>query len=133
MQSTGSLQHLLKWPYFMGLYNNIWIKLFFTLTLYYYEFRLWTWLVHSLFRINIVFVPSLLASLFAAVPIVMPYWAAIPAVLELIIIQGEYTWGAVMMGAQMAPMSIVDTQIYSGKLNHRTLIPFSKSNKLLSI
>jgi predicted PurR-regulated permease PerM len=76
-------------------------------------YGMWTWLIHTLFQINIVFVPSFLAALFGAVPLLMPYWAAIPAVLELFLIQGEWTLAILMMLAQMAPMSMVDTQIYS--------------------
>lgn len=67
-------------------------------------YGIWTWLVHSLFQINIVFVPSLLAALLGAVPLVAPYFAALPAVLELFLIQGEWTLAILMMLAQMAPM-----------------------------
>jgi len=51
--------------------------------------------------------------MFGAVPILMPYWAAFPAVLELWLIQGQWTKALIMLLAQMAPMSAVDTQIYS--------------------
>ena len=65
------------------------------------------------YQVNIVFIPSIFASLFGAVPFLAPYWAALPAVLELWLIQGHWTKAILMITAQMAPMSMVDTQIYS--------------------
>jgi len=76
-------------------------------------YGMWTWLVHSLFQINIVFVPSILAALFAAVPILTPYWAGLPAVLEIMLIQREWIKGGVMMLMLITPMMAVDAQIYS--------------------
>ncbi|ODM93815.1 Transmembrane protein [Orchesella cincta] len=76
-------------------------------------YGMWTWLVHTLFQVNIVFVPSFFAAIFAAVPLLMPYWAAFPAVLELWLIQGQWTKALFMLLAQMLPMSCVDAQIYS--------------------
>ncbi|CAL8141171.1 unnamed protein product [Orchesella dallaii] len=76
-------------------------------------YGMWTWLVHTLFQVNIVFVPSFFAAVFAAVPLLMPYWAAFPAVLELWLIQGQWTKALFMLVAQMLPMSCVDAQIYS--------------------
>lgn len=76
-------------------------------------YGMWTWLIHTLFQVNIVFVPSFFAAIFAAVPLLMPYWAAFPAVLELWLIQGQWTRALALLGAQMAPMSVVDAQIYS--------------------
>ncbi|CAG7832253.1 unnamed protein product [Allacma fusca] len=76
-------------------------------------YGMWTWLIHTLFQVNIVFVPAIFAGLFAAVPLLMPYWAAFPAVLELWLIQDHWPKALCMLLAQMAPMSAVDTQIYS--------------------
>lgn len=76
-------------------------------------YGMWTWLIHTLFQVNIVFVPSFFAAIFAAVPFLMPYWAAFPAILELWLIQGEWTRALIMLGVTMAPMSMVDAQIYS--------------------
>lgn len=76
-------------------------------------YGLWTWLIHTLFQVNIVFVPSFFAAIFAAVPLLMPYWAVFPAVLELWLIQGHWTKALLMLLAQMAPMGVVDAQIYS--------------------
>ncbi|XP_045619709.1 transmembrane protein 245 isoform X4 [Procambarus clarkii] len=76
-------------------------------------YGMWTWLLHSLFSTNIVYIPSVLGAVFGAVPLVGTYWAAIPGVLELCWSRGSPTLGALLFGAQLLPMSCVDTAIYS--------------------
>jgi len=76
-------------------------------------YGMWTWLVHTLFQVNVVFLPSIFAAIFGAVPFITHYMAALPAVLELWLIQGHLPKAILMLLAQMAPMSVVDTQIYS--------------------
>ncbi|KHJ76751.1 hypothetical protein OESDEN_23629, partial [Oesophagostomum dentatum] len=46
-------------------------------------YGLYTYFVHSLFDLNVVFVPCLLAALFAAIPIMPPYIVCIFGVVEL--------------------------------------------------
>ncbi|XP_042215862.1 transmembrane protein 245-like [Homarus americanus] len=76
-------------------------------------YGMWTWLLHSLFSTNIVYIPSVLGAVFGAVPLVGTYWAALPGVLELCWSRGSPTLGALLFGAQLLPMSCVDTAIYA--------------------
>ncbi|XP_042878562.1 transmembrane protein 245-like isoform X2 [Penaeus japonicus] len=76
-------------------------------------YGMWTWLLHSLFSTNIVYIPSVLGALFGAVPLVGTYWAALPGALELCWSQGSPTLALLLFGAQLLPMSCVDTAIYA--------------------
>ncbi|XP_069952847.1 transmembrane protein 245 [Cherax quadricarinatus] len=76
-------------------------------------YGMWTWLLHSLFSTNIVYIPSVLGAVFGAVPLVGTYWAALPGVLELCWSRESPTLGALLFGAQLLPMSCVDTAIYA--------------------
>ena len=55
---------------------------------------------------------SVLGALFGAVPLVGTYWAALPGVLELWVGHGSPTLAALLMIAQLLPLSCVDTAIY---------------------
>ncbi|XP_071533777.1 transmembrane protein 245 isoform X2 [Panulirus ornatus] len=76
-------------------------------------YGMWTWLLHSLFSTNIVYIPSVLGAVFGAVPLVGTYWAALPGVLELCWSRGSPTLAMLLFAAQLLPMSCVDTAIYA--------------------
>ncbi|UMM24125.1 hypothetical protein L5515_004509 [Caenorhabditis briggsae] len=75
-------------------------------------YGLYTYFVHSLFDLNIVFVPSMAATLFAAIPIMPPYIVAIFGIVELWLVRGEGAAALVFTLASFAPVMFADATFY---------------------
>ena len=76
-------------------------------------YGLYTWFLHSVFEIGIVFLPSLCAAILAAVPIVGAYWASLPGVFQLWLIEDRGAAAFAFFCFHMLPLSFVDGEIYA--------------------
>jgi predicted PurR-regulated permease PerM len=73
---------------------------------------LYTAFVHSLFDLNVIFIPSILAACLAATPIVPPYSVLIFGAVELYLIRGEMAAGIVFTVMSIAPLMFADIAFY---------------------
>ncbi|PAV73925.1 hypothetical protein WR25_07724 [Diploscapter pachys] len=75
-------------------------------------YGLYTYFVHSLFDLNIVFVPSMTAALFAAIPIMPPYIVCVCGSIELWLVRGEGAAALVFCLLSIAPIMFADGAFY---------------------
>ncbi|KAL7075094.1 hypothetical protein ACQ4LE_005906 [Meloidogyne hapla] len=75
-------------------------------------YGLYTYFIHSLFTLNVVFIPSMLAAILAAVPIFPPYIVGLFGVVELWLVRGEPIAAMVFASASIAPLFFADPAFY---------------------
>lgn len=71
-----------------------------------------TWLLHRLFELEVVYIPSVISALFGAVPFISPYWASVPACIDLWL-SGQVSQAVLMLLLATIPSSFVTTAFYS--------------------
>lgn len=71
-----------------------------------------TWLLHRLFELEVVYIPSVISAIFAAVPFIAPYWSSVPACFDLWF-SGQRTQSVLMLLIAIVPSSFVTTAFYS--------------------
>ncbi|VDP03285.1 unnamed protein product [Soboliphyme baturini] len=76
----------------------------------FYGFYLW--FLYSLFDLTVSVIPTVSASVLAAVPFVAPYWACLPGVLELWLIKGNSILAIGLAVSSFVPSFIVDPYFY---------------------
>lgn len=77
-------------------------------------FGLYTYTVNCLFAVSIIYLPSILAGLFAFLPLLGTYWVALPGVLELWLAQNRPIAAILFFAAHLTPTLVaVDSAIYS--------------------
>ncbi|KAF7991955.1 hypothetical protein HCN44_010756 [Aphidius gifuensis] len=74
-------------------------------------FGMWTWFIHNLFEVKIVYLPSAFASVLAAVPFLDAYFACIPATIELWFTRGPMI-AVLFFIFHFLPCNIVITDFY---------------------
>ncbi|KAL1501630.1 hypothetical protein ABEB36_006926 [Hypothenemus hampei] len=75
-------------------------------------YGMWTWFIHNLFNVQIVYLSSAFATILGAVPFLGTYWACVPGILDLWLSQERPIAAILFAGCQFLPTSIVDTTIY---------------------
>lgn len=74
-------------------------------------FGMWTWLIHNLFYVKIIYLPSAFAAILAAVPFLDAYFACIPAAIELWFTRGPMI-AILFFLFHFLPYNIVMTDFY---------------------
>lgn len=76
-------------------------------------YGLFSWLMHTVFGIQVVIIPSAFSAVFAAIPFIGTYWVAIPGTVYLWL-TGHVVYAALFLFLHFVPVSFVDTAIYGG-------------------
>ncbi|XP_062519764.1 transmembrane protein 245-like [Corticium candelabrum] len=76
-------------------------------------YGLFTWLIHTMFGIHVVIIPSAIAAAFAAIPFFGAYWVAVPGAIHLWF-TGHVIYAVAFFVFHLIPMSFVDQAIYGG-------------------
>ena len=73
----------------------------------------YVWVSHTLFGLEMVFVPALLAGLLSLIPVVGVYWSSVPGFLVLWLVEDRFLRALVFMLLQILPTYFIDMAVYS--------------------
>jgi predicted PurR-regulated permease PerM len=77
-------------------------------------YGIYTYTINCLFSVSIIYLPSILAALFAFLPLLGTYWIAVPGLLELWLVQNRPIAAVLFTIAHLMPSIVaVDKAIYS--------------------
>ncbi|KAK4472371.1 hypothetical protein MN116_003631 [Schistosoma mekongi] len=75
-------------------------------------YGLYTSLTHIIFGLDLVIIPSVLAAMLGAVPIIGTYWAVLPGVIEILIIRHSLSQAGLLILFHLLPTYVVDVAVY---------------------
>jgi len=73
----------------------------------------YVWVTHTMFGLELAFMPALMAGLLSVVPVVGVYWASAPGVLVLWLVEGRTLRALSFFLLQILPSYVIDMSIYS--------------------
>lgn len=73
----------------------------------------YVWVTHTLFGVEMVFMPALLAGVLSLIPVVGVYWSSVPGFLVLWLVDGRLLRAAVFIFLQILPTYFIDMAVYS--------------------
>ncbi len=79
---------------------------------------LWTYLTLTLLGVRIVYISTLLTIVVVVLPVMGPYWACLPACLELWLVSGKWVHAVVLFGLHFVANWVIDPKIYSESSGH---------------
>ncbi|KAM7535675.1 hypothetical protein Aperf_G00000097422 [Anoplocephala perfoliata] len=76
-------------------------------------YGMYTLLTHTLFGLDIVVLPSIIATILGAIPLMGTYWAVLPGVVELWCLRGSYWQALLLLLLHLLPYYFLDTALYT--------------------
>ncbi|EUB63412.1 Transmembrane protein C9orf5 [Echinococcus granulosus] len=76
-------------------------------------YGMYTLLTHTLFGLDVVVLPSIIATILGAIPLVGTYWVVLPGVVELWCLRDSYWLALLLLLLHLLPYSFLDTALYS--------------------
>ncbi|GAB0092494.1 transmembrane protein 245 [Sergentomyia squamirostris] len=74
---------------------------------------LFTWLTHTIFSVNVIYLPSVLATILAAAPFLGSYWCALPAFFDLWLAQDRFWMAVILISLHFFIPTTVDAAVYA--------------------
>ncbi|VDO04924.1 unnamed protein product [Rodentolepis nana] len=76
-------------------------------------YGMYTVLTHTLFSLDIVVLPSIIATILGAIPLMGTYWAVLPGVVELWCLRGSYWQALLLLLLHLLPWYFLDAELYT--------------------